>query len=72
MVSVILKKIILILFINIGIVIFVSVILNNIISLLLFICVVAKFPKDISAIVLISVYVNIFEIKSTQHYARIA
>ena len=59
MVSVVLKKIILILFINIGIVIFVSVILNNIISLLLFICVVAKFPKDISAMVPISVITSI-------------
>ena len=57
MVSVILKKIILILFINISIVVFVSVILNNIISLLRFICVVAK--KDISAIVPISVITSI-------------
>ena len=51
MVSVVLKKIILILFRNIGIKIFVSVILNNI--------VVPKFSKDISEIVPISVITSV-------------
>ena len=44
-------------------------------SLFLFICAVAKLPKDIVPMVPISVipiYVNILQISSTQHYTRIA
>ena len=48
------------LFINIDIIIFVSVILKKVkITLFIFICVVAKFPKDIVLIVPISVITSI-------------
>ena len=48
------------LFINIDIIIFVSVILKKVkIILFIFICVVAKFPKDVVLIVPISVITSI-------------
>ena len=71
LVSVILKKIILFLFRNIGIVIFVSVILKNIkiivIPIHLRCC---EIPKRYSSN--ISNYVNIIDITPTQHYTKLA
>ena len=70
------RRYILFLFINIGIIIFVCVILKKIkITLFPFICIVSKITKkyssNSSSSSYVSDYVNIVEIKSTQYYTRI-